>query len=199
MSEKLFQVKSIKGNAIQIEVQNDGCVQAEANYVLQIVLCFLIQQLPKILLKRDLYDSPILYNLQEDFIHYLNNLRTSYDLYISKEEYEERCKIVEDQRIGLRKVEYLSHLYIQPGNEQSFWYFMRLEPAYQLFTDWSEKCVENIEVKNHSKEKQGSSESHNYTLVVEFQKDYAFLMMHLSKSKLESFSCYDFKSYFYEG
>lgn len=199
MSEKLFQVKSIKGNAIQIEVQNDGVVQNEANYVLQIVLCFLIQQLPKILLKRDLYDSPILYNLQEDFIHYLNNLRTSYDLYISKEEYEKRCKIVEDQRIGLRKVEYLSHLYVQPGNEQLFWYFMRLEPAYQLFTEWAEKCVEKIEIKNHSIEKHGNYESHNYTLVAEFQKEYAFLMMHLSKSKLESFSCYDFKSYFYEG
>ena len=199
MSEKLFQVKSIKGNAIQIEVLNDGCVQAEANYVLQIVLCFLIQQLPKIRLKRDLYDFLILYNSQEDFIQYLNNLRTSYDLYISKEEYEERCKIKEDQRVGLRKVEYLSHLYVQPGNEQLFWHFMRLEPAYQLFTEWSEKCVEKIEVKNYSKEKQGSSESHNYTLVVEFQKEYAFLMMHLSKSKLESFSCYDFKSYFYEG
>ena len=199
MSEKLFQLKSIKGNVIQIEVQNDGCVQAEANFVLQIVLCFLIQQLPKILLKRDLYDSPILYNLQEDFIHYLNNLRTSYDLYISKEEYEERFKIVEDQRIGLRKVEYLSHLYVQPGNEQLFWYFMRLEPAYQLFTEWAEKCVEKIEVKNHSIEKPGNYEIHHYTLVAEFQKDYAFLMMHLSKSKLESFSCYDFKSYFYEG
>ncbi|MBU3660925.1 MAG: hypothetical protein FGM14_13695 [Flavobacteriales bacterium] len=199
MSEKLFQLKSIKGNVIQIEVKHDGCVQAEANYVLQIVLCFLTQQLPKIRLKRDLYDSPILYNSQEDFIQYLNNLRTSYDLYISKEEYEKRSKIKEDQQIGLRKVEYISSLYVQPGKEKLFWYFMKLEPAYQLFTEWSEKCVEKLEVKNHSTQKHGTYESHNYTLVAEFQNEYAFLMKHLTKSKPEAFKCYDFKSYFYEG
>lgn len=189
MPEKLFQIKSIKGNFIQIE----------ANYVLQIVLCFLTQQLPKIRLKRDLYDSPILYNSQEDFIQYLNNLRKSYDLYISKEEYEERSKIKEDQQIGLRKVEYISSLYIQPGKEKLFWYFMKLEPAYQLFTEWSEKCVEKLELKNHSTQKHGTYESHNYTLVAEFQNEYAFLMKHLTKSKPEAFKCYDFKSYFYEG
>jgi hypothetical protein len=198
MFEKLFQLKSIKGNVIQIEVQNEGVIQNEANYVLQIVLCFLVQQLPKIRLKRDLYDSPILGTSHEDFINYLNNLRTSYELYISKEEYEDRCKIKEDQRIGLRKVEYVSSLYVQPGEEQLFWYFMKLEPAYQLFTEWSEKCVEKLEVKNHSIERHGNYESHNYTLVAEFQKEYTFLMMHLSKSKPEAYRCYDFKSYFYE-
>jgi hypothetical protein len=198
MFEKLFQLKSIKGNVIQIEVQNEGVIQNEANYVLQIVLCFLVQQLPKIRLKRDLYDSPILGTSHEDFINYLNNLRTSYELYISKEEYEDRCKIKEDQRIGLRKVEYVSSLYVQPGEEQLFWYFMKLEPAYQLFTEWSEKCVEKLEVNNHSIERHGNYESHNYTLVAEFQKEYTFLMMHLSKSKPEAYRCYDFKSYFYE-
>ena len=197
---KVAKIVKVKDNTIIFEIQNDGSVPAEANYGLQLILHFLFsQQKPTLEYSNFIDDDYGLNNNQIEFIHYLQHLRTGYELISSKEAYETAIQLKDvNDNAGYEK-RYLN-FHSGPGPEffyEHVWYIKEIPPFYKLFTEWSEKCISKLSILNETFSMRGNYKFYTYQFQLEADKGFRFLVQHLKRSDWEEVKCYDFKNYFY--
>lgn len=200
LGPKVAKIAKVKDNTITFEIQNDGCVQAEANYGLQLILHFLFSQQKASLEQSHFVEDNVFCGSEIDFIYYLRNMRFGSKVIISKEEYE----------AGVKRTDEIDHLayskkyfeiYIGDKmdrlTEKHTWFYKEIPPFYKLFTEWAEKCISKLTITNETFSMSGNNKVYNYQLQLEMDKEFRFLVQHLQKSTWEEVKCYDFKDYFY--
>lgn len=197
LGHKIAKIVKVKDDTIIFDIQNDGCVQAEANYGLQLILHFLFAQQKFCLERSHFIEENLFYNSEIDFIHYLQNLRLGYELIISKEEYETAIQKKDNNDNADYTSRYFKTYTGAKMKEQHIWYIKEIAPFYKLFTELAEKSISNVAINKETFLMRQNYNVYAYQLQLEMDKEFRFLVQHLKKSTWEEVKCYDFKSYFY--
>lgn len=197
LGPKVAKIVKVKDNSILFEIQNDGNVQAETNYGLQLILHFLFSQQRPTLEYSNFIDDELLNNSQIEIVNYLQNLKTGYELIISKEEYEKALELKDKNDNAAYSKRFLNLNSRTNIAEENVWYLKEIPPFYKLFAEWSEKCISKLSILNELCSLRGNNKQYTYQIQLEVDKEFRFLVQHLQKSTWEEVKCYDFKNYFY--